>query len=130
MSEDPVEVVRRFHEAYGREDWDVTDSILADDTTFTPSANHPLYDTYRGKDELHAYFRAWLGAWERLKHEVREVEELDPGVVLAHIWTRVRGKSSGVVLEADDFLIHHVRDGRITETRTFATEAEAREAAA
>jgi hypothetical protein len=92
MGDDPVEVVRRVHEAYGREDWATTDAILA---------------------------------WE-LERETLHVEELTPGVVLAVIWTKLRGNASGVETEATDFLVHRLHDGHITETVVHSSEDEAR----
>src|SRR3954452_11415325 len=65
MQEDPLEVVRRYHEAVAARDRDAIVALLGEDIEFlTVDSPLDLEPVYRGHDGMRRFFRDWVGAWE------------------------------------------------------------------
>ena len=128
MSEENLEKVRAFIDAYNRRDFE---AAIAD---FDPEIDWVLparqsADSGHGPDEV-------IRFWERIDETMEELqlqpqEFVDAGDRIA---TRLRhsGRGKGSGLEIDTELYHQVatfRDGRIVRMEYFAEWGEAREAA-
>ena len=121
---DPVEVVRRFSDAYARADWAAAWELQSPDAELVLPASHPEAGTYRGREEISAYFRRWLGTWAEYQWTLdRVVAEADRVAVLAH--ERGRGKGSGARTEVDPGIVYTVRDGVVVRTEIYMTWDEA-----
>jgi len=127
MSEENVEIVRAGHEAFNRRDFDAGLLLAHDSITWRPFFAVET-DVHRGKEEVRA-------AWERqtealdLQIEILELTPLDETRVLAvGRWTG-RGSESGVPVEQTGHQVFTVEGGRIRSVETYASRAEALEAA-
>jgi ketosteroid isomerase-like protein len=124
MSEENVEVVRRFTEAYLRGDHVGAVSYLAPDVVYEVGQETPA----RRPDELLAMWRRWEAEWERIELTAEEYIDAGDQVVVAVRYSG-RGRASGIELEDRLFEVHTVRDGKVARKREFKTRSEALEAA-
>ncbi len=86
--------------------------------------------TYRGWDGWLEHWRVWFEAWDAIKTEQRNLEEIDRDRVL--IWSTgwVRGRGSGAQLPwSSAFSIWTVREGKIIRIDGYPTRERALEAA-
>ena len=67
----------------------------------------------KGRDEVVAFLRSFMGAWDEHEMELEEVQELDDGRVLVLFTERARGRLSGVETEVRPAGLYTLRDGRI-----------------
>jgi LmbE family N-acetylglucosaminyl deacetylase len=151
MSEENVEVVRRFLAPYEGEDLvgpmrrfveqfgpdfrpDAVLAFWAED----PSWQHVHPDiewdsraagllAARGPTELSQWVLEWLEAWDSYVNRVVEYRDLGDWVlVLMDIWAPGR---EGIAVETRNFSLYQVRDGKVAVYRTLGSEGEALEAA-
>jgi ketosteroid isomerase-like protein len=124
MSQENVEVVRNFTEAYLRGDHLGAVSYLAPDVVYEVGQELPA----RRPDDLVAMWKRWEAEWERI--ELIPEEYIDAGEqVVAVVRYSGRGRGSGIELEDRLFEVYTLRDGKVARKRDFKTRAEALEAA-
>ena len=124
MSEENVEVVRSFTEAYIAGDRDRALSYLAPDVVYEVGQELPA----RRPDELHDLWNRWEADWERIELIPEEYIDAGDQVVLTVRYSG-RARASGIELEDRLFEVHTLRDGKIARKREFKTRSEALEAA-
>lgn len=152
MSEENVEVVRRFNDPYERKD--VAPVIHAAVEVFEPDPDpdvvlahwaedpswryaHPdiewdvsapgVASTLKGAREVALWWADWTQAWK--SYVYRTIEYRDLGVwVLTPTDVQATGPGD-IAVEMRIFQIWKVRDGKIAACRVFLSEAEALEAA-
>jgi ketosteroid isomerase-like protein len=124
MSEENVEVVRSFTEAYLRGDHVSAVSYLAPDVVYEVGQELPV----RRPDELLATWKRWEAEWARIELTPEEYIDAGDQVVVAVRYSG-RGRASGIELEDRLFEVHTLRDGKVTRKREFKTRSEALEAA-
>jgi uncharacterized protein len=131
MSEENVEVVRQAWQASQRHDNEAALALydpeieidLCDETRIIAGA-----DAYSGPEGVQEYFRDWLGAFGGLRSEVEEwIDAGDQVIAMVHAYGR--GRRSGVPVDMLEAHLWTVREGRLRRLQTFATKAEALEAA-
>ena len=111
MSQENVEIVRRFHDHFDRTGeplWDVIDSEIEVYDHDVPDAG-----TYHGL----AGFTEWLTNWgESFENSAMELERLvDAGdQVVSLTVIRAAGRGSGVSVERKDAIVSTFQDGKIT----------------
>jgi ketosteroid isomerase-like protein len=129
MSEENVEIVRRFTERWERSDWDGM-AELAD-------PNIELHGTVggveqgrvtRGIGEIGREYESAEEMWEEHRIEVQELIDAGDRVVIFQREYQ-RGKSSGVELVLDAAALVDIRDGRIVRIQGYMDRAAALEAA-
>ena len=127
MSQKNVEVVRRWHEAFDRGDWDSALSEFAPDTIWDDRDFRPEGDVHQGLEAMAAVVRSWFEAWENYRWEVEKL--LDAGDKAAVIGReRGKGEGSGVGVDQRLGMVATVRDGRIVHTKVFRDPEDALEA--
>jgi ketosteroid isomerase-like protein len=126
VSQENVEVVRRFLLRCNERDLDAAASDLATEAELDTSASEaPDSGVYRGPEQ----WRKWLtGRTEELadaRFDVAEVIDVPPDsvVVVAHM--RGRGRASGVEIAALGATVWTVRDGRVTGATFYDTRNQA-----
>jgi ketosteroid isomerase-like protein len=124
MSEENVEIVRSFTEAYLRGDHARAVSYLAPDVVYEVGQELPA----RRPDELLAMWKRWEADWERIELTPEEYIDAGDQVVLAVRYSG-RARASGIELEDRLFEVHTLRDSKIARKREFKTRSEALEAA-
>jgi ketosteroid isomerase-like protein len=124
MSQENVEIVRSFTEAYLRGDHVGAVSYLAPDLVYEVGQEMPA----RRPDEVLARWKRWEAEWERIELTPEEYIDAGDQVVLAVRYSG-RGRASGIEFEERLFEVHTLRDGKVARKREFKTRAEALEAA-
>jgi ketosteroid isomerase-like protein len=126
MSQENIEVARRFHDHFDRTGeplWDVVDSEIEVCDYDIPDAG-----TYHGL----AGYTKWLTNWgETFENYSMELERLvDAGdQVVSLIVMRATGRASGVSVERKDAIVSTFQDGKITRIDYYNDQAQALEAA-
>ena len=124
MSQENVEIVRGFTEAYLRGDHVRAVSYLAPDVVYEVGQETPAQQP----DELLAKWERWEAEWERIDLTPEEYIDVGDQVVLVVLYSG-RGRASGIEYEDRVFEVHTLRDGKVARKRDFKTRAEALEAA-
>jgi ketosteroid isomerase-like protein len=124
MSEENVEIVRRFCEAYLRGDHAGAAGYLAPDVVYEVGQELPA----RGPGELMAKWQRWESDWEWLETVFEEFIDAGDQVVVTVRYSG-RGRASGVELQDRLFEVHTLRDGKCVRKRDFRERSEALEAA-
>ena len=131
MSEEDVEIVRGVFEAFNQRDIPLLLSYAASDAVGDWSGSvGPYRDVYRGHAELKAFWEDFLDAWEEVRMEPDELQDLGDGRVLSVIRTVGLGRGSGVEVTATGgTIIWTIRNGKIVHSKLFQGKDEALEAA-
>jgi ketosteroid isomerase-like protein len=101
-------VVRQLHAAWERGEFGIE--------YFHPevewSTPHPG-GVVRGREELQAFLRSFMGAWSEYSNELEEIHSLPDGRVLALFHEYGRGRTSGVETRLEPGALIELRDGLI-----------------
>lgn len=129
MSQENVEIVRRFAELWGRSDWDAM-AELADPQV----EQHPTVGgveggrVLRGADEIRRDYEAVEETWDEHRIEIENLIDAGDRVVILQREFQ-RGRSSGVELEIEAAVIVDLRDGLIVRVQGYMDRDAALEAA-
>jgi hypothetical protein len=107
MTEDPADLARALHAAWSRGEFG--DEFFHPDVHWTTP--HPGGDVH-GRDNLHAWLRSYMGAWDEYSNELEMVRVLPDGRLLLHMTEVARGRSRGVDLTWC-FAAHEVLEYRL-----------------
>jgi ketosteroid isomerase-like protein len=80
----------------------------------------------KGREQVVAFLRSFMGAWDEHEIEIEEVRELDDGKVLVLSTERGRGRMSGIETVAHPAALWTLRDGRVVRFEAFGDRDEAR----
>ncbi len=132
MSQENVELVRRFIDAFGRRDRETFAALLHPEvewhTFVTPLLG--IAETMHGRDELvRVTFELIPQALDDWHSVPLDVKELADGRVLSVARYEARGSSSGAEITMETTAIYRFDSGMIVHVREFRTRAEALEAA-
>jgi ketosteroid isomerase-like protein len=129
MSEENVEMVRKAFDAYSRGDLQATLVHMAPECEFRPSGL--FMDTqkvYRGPDGWGEFWHTFRDAWESLTISVERIEDLGEQVLVLGTFHGI-GSESAIEVTRESGWLMTVRDGLVMQIRSFASWAEALEAA-
>jgi ketosteroid isomerase-like protein len=131
MSQENVEVVRRFQDAYNRGDRDAVATVIHPDVEWHTMAGPLLgVDAISGRQEaLNFIFDRIPEGVEDFTATTDRTRELPGGQLLAVGAYTGRGVSSGAKIEMTAAALYRFEEGMIVFFRDFASEAEALEAA-
>jgi ketosteroid isomerase-like protein len=115
-----AELVRSIYESWARDEQ--PSELFHPDIEW--SLPHPG-GKLKGREDLLAFLRSFMGAWDEHAMEVEELRELDDGRVLALFTERARGRMSGVETVANPAALWTVRDGRVVRCEGFGDRDEA-----
>ena len=124
MSEENVEVVRRFFETYQRGDHDASLDCLAPDVVYKVAQEAPAH----GPEAVRAIWERWGSAWEDLETTPEEFIDAGDRVFVAVRYTG-RGRGSGAAFDSTTYEVCTLRDGEIVDKVEFTERSEALEAA-
>ena len=130
MSQENVELVRRFEKSWARRDLDAALECVHDDLEFDWSDSMgPFVGTYKGRDGLTRFWTDMLEAWQDFSPEIEEIFDCGPDRLITLDVVRARGKGSGIDMEARGAMLWTVQEGKIVRVKMFQTKDEALEAA-
>jgi ketosteroid isomerase-like protein len=129
MSQENVERVRRGFAAYNRRDLDGVLENWAPDAVLDWS-NSRGFDAgvFRGHDEIRAFWRRFLDAFDEVRFEIDDPLEVKDGLFLVENVAYLRGRD-GIEVQARSALLIAIRDGETTSLTLYQTKQEALEAA-
>jgi ketosteroid isomerase-like protein len=128
MSEENVETVRRWIDAWNRRDLTAWLALLSSGAEVDWSRSRgPLKGVYRGPGELEVFWDAFWSTFEDVQVEFHGFTEVGSEVVVPNT-AHVRGRQ-GIEVVARSTFVFTVENGRITRLRMFQERAEALEAA-
>jgi ketosteroid isomerase-like protein len=128
MSEDNVEVVRRFHDALNGRDTDLVYELLDPEVIWITNVDGPDAGTFSGHDGFGELRKLFENTIDDVTLDADEFIDLGDRVVsCGHM--RGRGASSGASIETPRSWLWTVRDGRIVRHRTFTERSDALDAA-
>jgi ketosteroid isomerase-like protein len=130
MSQENVEIVRRFGELWERLDWDGMDDALIDPGVEQHGTVGGVEEggVSRGVDAIRRDYERNEETWDEHWIEIQELIDAGDRVVVFHREFQ-RGKSSGIELAVDAAVIVDVRDGRIVRFQGYMDRNAALEAA-
>jgi ketosteroid isomerase-like protein len=123
MSQENVEVVREFWDAYSRGDFDHVLALSDPHVVLVSLEEGALY----GADAVRENYERWQEAWQEPETTVEEVIGTgDHVVVMARF--QGRGRASGVKVEERLYEVYTLRKGKVLRVDEFSERADALEA--
>ena len=127
MSQENVEIVRRYYEATNKGEHDSVAELMAPDIELDASRRRIEPGVWRGREEVLEAARKVRDAWQSLSVEPEELIPVGDRVV-ALVLNTARGKASGAAVESRTGQVWTVRDGKLVRFEYFGTPEEALEA--
>ena len=129
MSQENVELLRRFHDAFNRRDFDTLLALHDPEVEVVSlrmelEGGHP----FQGYEGVRRWYESLLDAYPDFGSEIEEVRELGE-VTISRLRQYGRGRESDAPIELTVWHVAHVRNRKIVWWCAVRTEAEALEAA-
>jgi ketosteroid isomerase-like protein len=129
MSQENVEIVRRFAECWERSDWEgMADLVDPDVEQHGTVGGVEEGRVTRGVSEIRRDYEQVEALWDEHRIEIQELIDAGDRVVVFQREYQ-RGNKSGVELVVDAAVVFDVRDGRIVRVQGFMDRAAALKAA-
>ena len=130
MSEENLEIVKRWVRAFNQRDMDALLGTTTADFEFTPYlANLIETTTYQGHDGLRKYFADADSAWEGIQIRLKDLRAAPDDRVFVAGELQARGRASGADVRVAVAWAGGVRDDKLAWASTYESEDEALEAA-
>jgi ketosteroid isomerase-like protein len=130
MSEETLDVVRRFYENWSSENLDGLLECSHAEIEFDWSASRsPFRGVYLGHEGFRRFWIEQGDVWEEFRLEIVEAIEIGRDRVVTVTVARGRGQESGISLEGRGAVLWDVRDGKVLRGKLFQSREEALEAA-
>jgi ketosteroid isomerase-like protein len=125
MSQENMELVRRFAAAFNQSNLDALCELTTPDFEFSPYLATLIERTiYRGHDGLRTYFADVDAAWGTIRVRLDEIRDLGEHVFSAGELYGT-GRSSGLEVAIPLAWIGESRDGKIARIRSYVSRDEA-----
>jgi ketosteroid isomerase-like protein len=131
VSEETAELVRSVYDALNRGGVDAALELVAEDCVWDWSNSiGPAKGIYRGKEQVREFSASFVEAFEEVRWDPEEIVEVDESrlIVVNHI--RMRGRGSGVEVDAVGAQLWTIADGEVQGVKLYQSKAEALEAVA
>jgi ketosteroid isomerase-like protein len=129
MSEENVEIVRRFAECWEHGDWDGMKQLTDPDVEMHATVGGVEEGRVRrGVDAIQRDYEAAEETWDEHRIELEKVIDAGDRVVIFQR-EHQRGRSSGIELELEAAVLVGLRDGRIVRLQGYMDRGAALEAA-
>src|SRR5919197_4320415 len=129
MSQENVEIVRRAYEAWNGGDPEAARELLSPEIEWHLPSNFPDRGTWRGRDAVVSGLASFLGSWDELRADVRELIDAGDRLV-AFVRFQGRATITGLSLEGAgvDAMVWTLRDGKAVDVRMYGGTRDALEA--
>jgi ketosteroid isomerase-like protein len=128
MSQENVETVRRWSDAFNDRDWDTFAALM--DAKIVYDASLIDSDVIHGRDAVVSFLRrVEKELWSAIRYEIIEATDVSEDGVVLRVTVAARGRGSGAKIHGERWEAMRVRDGCITRYAYRATRDEALEAA-
>jgi ketosteroid isomerase-like protein len=126
VSQQNVEIVRGLVAALNHVDIEaMVEDFYAPDAEFIPAIQAALEGTtYRGSNQIRAYYEEIFDVWRELRVHLEEVRDLGD-TVAATGYIATRGKTSGAELNRPWAFVFKLASGKVVWQQNFASPADA-----
>jgi ketosteroid isomerase-like protein len=130
MSQENVDVVRRFHAAYDEADFEAMLDLCTPDVHVSPDASvFPEADSMLGREPLRSFIVGSAVAWVQVRYPITEVSEVgDDRVLIRGEWGG-KGVASSVEMFSSLSAVYTLEHGRISKAEYFFDHERALKAA-
>ncbi len=132
MSQENVEVVRRFIEALPRaqasDDWQPVLAEVDPDVEIEDLDISLDTERYRGHESVRKWIGDWMESWENWTLDEVEVRPVGEDRAIGLFLVRAKGKRSGIELSRRDALVCTLRAGKIEKGTYYNDQRQALEA--
>ena len=130
MSQENVEIVRRWLDAFNRKDIEGCLELAHSQAEIDVSrASSPYAGVYRDLNAMRELLEGYFDAWESLVWRPERLVEYGDQCIVMPFRATASGSTSGVQVETKATVIWTLRDQRIVRMQLFNSDAEAYEAA-
>jgi ketosteroid isomerase-like protein len=130
MSQENAEIVRRVFAAVSQKDVDAALALAANEFVIDWSNSiGPAKGVYRGKERAREFATAFLDAFEYVRWHPEEIIEVDESRLIVVNHARVRGRGSGVQVDAIGAQLWTISEGKARSMKLYQSKADALEAA-
>lgn len=130
MSQQNVEIIREFLEAFNRRDSAACRDAIDPDVEWHPPPDIPAASVATDRDALIAQWRDWLGAWDDYRFVPEEILEGSGETVLVFGRESGRGKDSRIEVRSRRVAaVYELRAGKIVRFKAHLDRAAALQAA-
>ena len=125
MSQENVEIAKRFLDAFNRRDLNALMDTATADIAFHPALAGTVDDnSFQGREGMRAYFVDVDSAWEEFRLIVDEYRDLgDRVLTLGRL--EGRGRGSGAAVDTPQEAVLDIRDGKSSCVRSYLDHGEA-----
>jgi ketosteroid isomerase-like protein len=129
VSEKNAELVRRVYDLLNEGGVDAALELAADDCVWDWSNSiGPAKGIYRGKEQVREFSASFVEAFDEVLWDPVEIVEVDDSRVIVVNHIRMRGRGSGVEVEAVGAQLWTITDRRVSSVKLFQSKAGALEA--
>jgi ketosteroid isomerase-like protein len=129
MSRENVELVRRVYDAVNEGGVDAALEFAADDCVWDWSNSiGPAKGVYRGKEQVRQFTASFVDAFDEVRWDPEEIIDVDHARVIVVNHVRMRGRGSGVEVDAVGAQLWTITDGRVQSVKLYQSKADALEA--
>jgi ketosteroid isomerase-like protein len=126
MSEENIELVRRTIDLWNATEIDQALEELADDFEMDWSNSiGPLKGIYRGRQGVLKLWMSFLDAWDAVQWDPEEIIEVDDARVVVVNHVRMRGRGSGVDVDATGVQLWTIKAGKAQRVKLYQSKADA-----
>jgi ketosteroid isomerase-like protein len=129
MSEENLEIVRRFIEAWSAHDRAELAKYLHPHAVFHSAITNVVGETFYGPDQILGVFDRWAEEWSAIRWEVDEYIDVDESRVVTLHKVIATGRASGVETARDLGGVIEIREGLVVKQWIYLDRNEALEAA-
>ena len=125
MSQENLEILRRWHDAWNRGDLDTVADLFHPDAEVIPDPSWMEPGPFKGRAVIRRWFEGLAESWDgRDQAVLRELFEASGQVVARWDW-EVRGRASGIDTRLDLTAVNLVEAGRIVRQQYYFDHAAA-----
>ena len=129
MSEGNAEIVRGVYDSINRGDVDGALAPAADDFRMDWSNSiGPARGVYEGREQARALWSSFVDAFDAIRWEPEEIIEVDESRLIVVNHVRMRGRESGVEVDARGAQLWTISDGIARSVKLYQSKDEALEA--
>ena len=129
MSQENVDLVRRFIDAWSAHDREQMLGYLHPDAVFHSAVTNLAGQTFEGRDEIVAVFDRWEEEWSEIYWEVDEFIDVDDHHVVTLHRVIATGRITGIQTVRELGGLIEIRDGLVVKQWIYLDRDEALEAA-
>jgi ketosteroid isomerase-like protein len=124
MSKENVELVRRSFDSINHGDIDTALEAATNDFVMDWSSSiGPAKGVYRGKEQVREVWTSFLDAFDSLQWDPEEFIELDESRLIVVNHVRMRGRGSGVEVNATGAQLWTIHDGEAHSLKLYQSES-------